>query len=347
MASVAEALRHSRRQAAAIAEKVGDREVRRLLGNAATDLRARVREGLIFGTTTPTNLSMMRATMEHVEATTDGLGRGMLTTIRGAAGDVARIAASTTYRYMASANRRFGTSRVLGLREASMLSRAVKGADASVLRRLATTERDQERSDDDPDAPIDATRSRDVFRPSSVLERYSFATVGKFEEVLQRAVLTGKPWGDVREELIDRSPFLQGAPGSWAERIARTETMAAHGRAAWESTRAADDELGDVVKILSATIDGRTGWDSLQVHGQIRRTDEAFEWAGGYYQAPPNRPNDREIVVPHRISWPIPPELAWRGDGEVIAAWTRDRRKGSPPKRAKMTTIPLERFGKG
>lgn len=123
-------------------------------------------------------------------------------------------------------------------------------------------------------------------------------------------------------------------------------TMAALNRSSWEGIRAADDELGDMVKILCATIDGRTGWDSLQVHGQIRRPDEAFEWNGGFYQNPPNRPNDREVVVPHRISWPIPDELHPRSDAEVVAAWQRDRRKGSPPARAERSTVPLDLFGK-
>ena len=180
-----------------------------------------------------------------------------------------------------------------------------------------------------------------------VLARYGAATIQSFEDVLRNGMLTGKPWGDVREELVSKSPFLQGAPRSWAERILRTETMGAYNRAGWEAIRAADDDLGDMVKILSATFDNRTAWDSYQVHGQIRRVDEAFAWNGGLYQAPPNRPNDREVVVPHRISWPLPPDLAWRSDAEVIAAWKRDRRLGSPPARPQMTTVPLDRFGKG
>lgn len=123
-------------------------------------------------------------------------------------------------------------------------------------------------------------------------------------------------------------------------------TIGAYNRAGWEGLRAADDDLGDVVKVLSATFDNRTGWDSYQVHGQLRRTDEPFEWAGGLYQHPPNRPNDREVVVPHRLSWPIPHELHPRSDAEVLAAWKRERRLGAPPKRPQMSTIPHEAFGK-
>jgi hypothetical protein len=141
---------------------------------------------------------------------------------------------------------------------------------------------------------------------------------------------------------------LQTEDGYFAINGAYTgNTMGAYNRAGWESIRSADDDLGDMVKILCASFDDRTGWDSYQVHGQIRLPDEAFEWAGGIFQHPPNRPNDREVVVPHRKSWAIPPELAWRGDGEVMAAWRRDRRKGAPPGRPEMTTVPLSEFGGG
>jgi hypothetical protein len=100
-----------------------------------------------------------------------------------------------------------------------------------------------------------------------------------------------------------------------------------------------------VTKILCATFDSRTGSDSFAVHGQIRRPDEAFAWWEGLYQHPPNRPNDREIVLSHRTSWPIPAELAWRSDSEVAARWALEGRKGAPPPRPKMTTVPLDRFG--
>jgi hypothetical protein len=182
-------------------------------------------------------------------------------------------------------------------------------------------------------------------RSEGVLSRYSLETIGQLEGIIQRGMLTGEPWGDVRTKLIDQSPFLRGAPRYWAERIIRTETMGAFNRAGWEGIRAADDELGDMVKILAATFDDRTGWDSYQLHGQIRRPDEAFEWSGGFYQHPPNRPNDREVVLPHRLSWGIPPELAWRSDGEVFAAWKREKRRGGPPARPTMTTVPLDAFG--
>ena len=60
---------------------------------------------------------------------------------------------------------------------------------------------------------------------------------------------------------------------------------------------------------------------------------------------PPNRPNDREVFVPHAMSWPVPEAFKWRSDGEVSARWALEGRKGSPPPRPRMTTVALELIG--
>ncbi len=315
-----------------------------MMREAATELDARLRSALATGSTTPTGIREMQTTLGQLRDVVGTLQRRLKATTVDIATDAANSGAATMVDYLQGASSQFAPGRPLPVREAAMFSRAVSGAESSVLRRLAMSEQDQQRANEDPES-IDQVPEQTA-RPSSVLSRYSVATIGQFEDVLRRGMLTGKPWGDVRTDLIDNSPFLQGSPRYWAERIIRTESMGAYNRAGWETIRAADDELGDMVKILSATFDDRTGWDSYQVHGQIRRPDEAFSWAGGLYQSPPNRPNDREVVVPHRISWPIPDELAWRSDGEVAAAWRAERRKGSPPARPTMTTVPLDRFGK-
>lgn len=315
-----------------------------MMQDAAAELEARLRSGITTGAATPTSIAQMQAALGQVRDVVKTLARQLGRTTVDVATDAADASATSMFDYLQGASSEFSPGRPLPIREASMFSRAVSGAQSSVLRRLATTEQDQARLDIDPETG-DMIPAQPM-RPGGVLSRYGMATIGEFEAVLQRGMLTGKAWGDVRDELTSKSPFLEGAPKSWAERIVRTETMGAYNRAGWETIRAADDELGDMCKILSAVFDDRTGWDSYQVHGQIRLPDEAFAWAGGLYQAPPNRPNDREVVVPHRISWPIPDELAWRSDAEVAAAWKRDRRKGSPPGRALMTTIELSRFGK-
>jgi hypothetical protein len=333
-----------REQALALADRIGADEVQQMMQDAAAELEARLRSGITTGVATPTSITQMQAALGQVNDVVKTLARRLGRTTLDVATDAADASATSMFDYLQGAHSEFSPGRPLPIREASMFSRAVSGAQSSILRRLATTEEDQQRLDIDPDTG-DMIPEQPM-RPGGVLSRYGMATIGEFEAVLQRGMLTGKAWGDVRDELTSKSPFLEGAPKSWAERIVRTETMGAYNRAGWETIRAADDELGDMCKILSATFDDRTGWDSYQVHGQIRLPDEAFAWMGGLYQAPPNRPNDREVVVPHRISWPIPDELAWRSDAEVAAAWKRDRRKGSPSGRPLMTTVELARFGK-
>lgn len=131
-------------------------------------------------------------------------------------------------------------------------------------------------------------------------------------------------------------------------------TMGAANRSALDAIKAVDeeDDLGGFAKILSASFDDRTGWDSYMVHGQIRRPEEPFAWADAKghveeYMAPPNRPNDREIVVPHALRWPIPEALRWLPASEYRRVFVEQvGKKRKPPARPKMTTIPLDRFAK-
>lgn len=335
----------NRTQAFALADRVGKREVQRMMKAAADELQERIATSVRTSSTTPTSIQEMRRTLDQLNDVMLTLSRQLGRVTLGMAGEAAEVGAGNVYGILDAANR-VHTGRPLGLREASMLSRAVSGTNASVLRRLAATEEQTPELMAEP-SEAEAEVAPRMMAEGGVLSRYSIETIGVFEDTLRNGMITQKPWGDVRQELIDNSPFLKGAPKFWAERVVRTETMTAYNRAGWETIREADDELGDMVKILSATFDDRTGWDSYQVHGQIRRPDEAFEWAGGFYQHPANRPNDREVVIPYRLSWPLSQELAWRSDAEVAAAWKRARRKGSPPPRPKMTTVALNRFGRG
>lgn len=327
-APLAETLWQSRSSAAKLSQEVGRKHLRSVLQQAQLDLNARLAQasGLTNGLDTFTAYKMQVA-LRQVQAVVQDQNKKVTGLMLEQAGTAADTATAGFLKYMHGAERKFrGIVSVLPLDEAMMFDRARNGAEASILSRIASN----------PQDPAGL----------GILQRYGMNVVQNFEDRLRGAVLTSKPWGEVRSDLIAESPFLQQAPASWAERIVRTETMGAYNRAGWETTRAADEVLGDMVKILSATFDDRTGWDSFQVHGQIRRPSEAFEWDGRAFQHPPNRPNDREVVVPHRVSWPIPPELAWLDDGEVLDRWAEEGRKGTPPDRPLMTTVPLESFGR-
>lgn len=331
-------LRRNRKAALEAADGMGGRRLLRVLKASRDELAARLQnQPAGKGAFTATRLQL---TLKQVEDVTKRLTKRLRSELVDQAEDTAEDAAQHVVDYMTRADRAFRgiSSQGLRLKEASLFDRAIAGARSSMLRRLLST-----------GTPAAAPEDMSAPHPAKqgVLERYGVETVGSFEGVLQRAMVTGASWAEVRDGLVSESPFLQGQPRFWAERIARTETLSAHNRSSWESIRAADDQLGDMCKILSAVFDDRTGWDSYQVHGQIRLPDQAFEWEGGAYQAPPNRPNDREVVVPHRIAWPIPPYLEPKSDDAVMAAYRRQRKTGGPGARPVMSTVPRSRFGRG
>lgn len=350
------ALGHNRRATIQLVERQGKDGLQRVLARAEQDLAARLNqsEGLAGRDGQTFTVAQMRSTLMQVRAVMLDVARGVGDEVLDAGEDAAGDASDHTVGYLVDAERAYRgvASQPLALDQASMFDNAVGGARSSILRRLisgpdsASSESgDREEADDDRDEADDEPDLGDAVR-EGVLARYGVEGVSNIERTLQQGVLQRRSWGDMRDDLVDGSTFLQGKPAYWAERIVRTEVMGAYNRAGWETMTAADEDLGDMCKILSATFDDRTGWDSYQVHGQIRRVDEPFAWDGGLYMYPPNRPNDREVVTPHRIAWPLPPQLAWVDDGLVVAAWVRDGRKGGPPPRPLMTTVPLERFGK-
>jgi len=335
--SAAATLKRSRDKANRLAQKGGRKRLKKTLEQAQFDLNKRITQaaGLSGAGKEPFSLTRMRTTLIQIEAVIVDLNKGMKGVVVDQAGKAAQMAASEQLEYMAKAERRFkGINASLPLDKVALTDKAVSRTNASVLRRISG----------DPANPA---------RPG-VLARYGTNVMGKFEEQMRIGMLTNKSWAEMRADMIGQSPFLQQAPASWAERLLRTETMAAQNRSGWETTRQAQEELGDMVKILSATFDDRTGWDSYLVHGQIRKPDEAFEGPFGTYQHPPNRPNDREVVVPHRVSWPLPASLDPRSESEAeIAYFSRIKnpgaRGGVPPSFGRsweMSTVDRELFGK-
>ncbi|GAC1475622.1 MAG: hypothetical protein PVSMB8_00390 [Vulcanimicrobiaceae bacterium] len=334
--SARDVLDASRRRAIDLVQKKGLAKTQKLLEAAARDLTKRLDQAVKGPGAESFTAQQRRAALAQVVQVQRDLAKGMQANILNVGEDAANASAEDTIKYLAAADKEFsGIAQPLALDHAAMFDAATQGVRASILKRLASSGEPIEGADDEPH------RAK-----HGILERYGIETIGEFERRLQLGILTGKTWNEMREDITEASPFLQGAPKYWGERIVRTEVMGAYNKGGWESTREGDEQLGDMVKILSATFDNRTGADSYAVHGQIRRPDEAFESWFGLYQHPPNRPNDREVVTPHRISWPIPPYLAWKSDAEIAAAWAREGRKGGPPARPKMTTIPIKDFGK-
>lgn len=127
-------------------------------------------------------------------------------------------------------------------------------------------------------------------------ERYGLEAIGKMKGVLARGALEGKTIVETWEELNTQLEL----PEWKAERIVRTEqNFAFHRRQILDAIDTyGNDAEAIFAKQLDATFDNRTGEDSRYVHGQVRRLIEEFEDnKGRKYQHPPNRPNDREVIL--------------------------------------------------
>lgn len=318
-------------------KQLGAVRTRKILARAQRDLERRLDQAVRAPGAQSYTAANLRTALTQVREATRIVQKGMRGVLLDGAGYAAERSVENLSRYLHAANQQFsGVSRPLALDTAAMVDEASSGARATVLRRLASS------GTQVPGAEPDPHPAR-----AGIMERYGLATIGHFEQILQRGLIARAPWEDVKDEMTGASSFLQGAPRFWSERIVRTETAGIYNRAGWEAIRTADDELGDMLKILSATFDDRTASDSYAVHGQIRKPEQAFESWYGLYQHPPNRPNDREVVVPHRMSWPIPPYLKWMTAEQIAARWRHEGRKGKVPPRPMMTTVPLDQIGRG
>ncbi len=326
----AETLRKNRKRATSLAERAGAERTRKLLEKAQKSLEERLlqAEGLRGPGEGSFTAVQLRTTIEQVRDVLRHLKGGLHSTILDAAKIAAEQSAQGTLTYLAEQEQNFRgiSEQPLALDQAAILDQAVRGTESSILTRISSD-------------PGDARGGR-------ILDRYGTAVIESFEEDLRMRFVTREPWAVARQRLIDSSTFLQGKPMFWAERILRTEVMFANNAANFSTLQQADQTFGDMVKILSATFDDRTGADSIAVHGQIRRTAEPFDTWYGRFMHPPDRPNDRDIVVPQRISWPLPASLAPRSAGEVMARWVKEGRKGPHPAIPSRSTVPIEQFGK-
>jgi hypothetical protein len=150
--------------------------------------------------------------------------------------------------------------------------------------------------------PLLRSRLR-IYRKS--FARYGSEAVSAIEDQLAQRVLVGTPWTDAREDVMSivREQVLDK---QWmVDRIVRTETAAIYNSTTMAALHAEDEPDDPMLKKLVATFDAVTGQDSALLHGQTRRLSEPFVdiTTGREYMAPPNRPNDREIVVGWRRSW--------------------------------------------
>ena len=187
-----------------------------------------------------------------------------------------------------------------------------------------------------------ATRAQPV---QVSLARYAQATTAKAEEELSRPglaaagaallLLRKRVWKAIRQALASTSWLLA--------RLWDTETSRAYNAGRMAGMLAEDQRAarpGDrLAKQLVATFDKVTGRDSVILHGQTVPVRSPFvDVTGRLYDHPPNRPHDREIVVPTRLAYaaalspyqhdqPAGPPAGQRDRRGVIAAELVKRRE--------------------
>lgn len=229
---------------------------------------------------------------------------------------------SETFRLLATLDARFrGIARPLALRPAATMMRTLR-IDSSLLAQRATS-----------------------------VDRYGQAMIAEFETRMRRGLIAGisqrdmvdelcghggptgtvslaareTPSGVVRlvEEEIPEGLFVRYR--SWAWRIIRTETARAYSVARMEGLFEQRQAFPQLRKKILATFDNRTAFDSVVVHGQIRRLEEPFvDGAGRVYMQPPARPNDREVVIPWLPEWEETPISRPLSPSRIEAARRRD-----------------------
>lgn len=172
--------------------------------------------------------------------------------------------------------------------------------------------------------------------------RYGAAAVGEIEETLAKLALTGQPWTRAREQVWRAVRDVVGDRQWMVDRILRTETSAIYNGTALAAMIEEDTPEAPMMKRLVATFDSRTGRDSVAVHGQVRPVREPFfdPVGGRSYQAPPNRPHDREIIVPHRPEWGETPPPLVRVPPAVRAETSAPELPPPPPRKGPPTTPP-------
>lgn len=224
--------------------------------------------------------SSLRAMLVQADAVVGLMGDGLERHLA----DVSRTAVEMGARHgvdeFATLERHFkGTTPVLQLDAPRVFAGLVEGVDRSLVRRRSVRAR-----------------------------TWSLGQAEQIERRMSVGVATGKPLYDI---VADVQSDL--ATERWkAERIVRTESSMAHASAKQEVIASVEKEIGrPMQKKLIETFDDRTGDDSFLIHGQTVDAGKPFAWmrrrGKGWvreeYMTPPNRPQDRSVMIPWDPEW--------------------------------------------
>lgn len=141
------------------------------------------------------------------------------------------------------------------------------------------------------------------------------------KDKLAHSMIQGEDVDEAVNRLVKSGGIFDGERYR-AERIVRTEMSWTFGVARQRSMEELKPVVPRLMKKLVATRDSREGDDSKELDGQTVPVDQPFIWKvrdskGNLtgkvvkYMQPPNRPNDREVVIPWVAGW---------GSGQVGSA---------------------------
>lgn len=153
---------------------------------------------------------------------------------------------------------------------------------------------------------VQDSKSLLVNKYDASIDAYSAAVRGQITQGLTESVLRQDTVGEVVHNL---GQYVTGEEWKLL-RLARTELHNVYGETKRQGMlQVRDDVLPDLKKTLFHPMDKRTGADSIYADRKhlIAEIDEPFiyTWKGKRreFMTPPDRPNDRSILVPYREAW--------------------------------------------
>lgn len=131
------------------------------------------------------------------------------------------------------------------------------------------------------------------------VDTYGLNLIYEIQDIMTKAVLSQKFFSELKEEIMDTIEAKE-----WkAAEIIRTELNNAYNETHLVGLKEASEEIPGLKKQWNATLDNRTGKDSISLNGQVKEINEPFIWKGKEYQRPPIRPNDRCRLVGYKEEW--------------------------------------------
>lgn len=140
----------------------------------------------------------------------------------------------------------------------------------------------------------------------SSLDAYDAKLRSLFENQLAQGLIQQKSW----TQMVSDLEMVTNQEDWTLARIVRTELHSLYGSSKLRGFQEIKSEyVPDLKKTLYHPMDSRTGEDSIQVSKEnlVVDLDKPFVYEYGgrkrVFMSPPDRPNDRSILIPYRNSW--------------------------------------------